>query len=277
MNTLSIYKKSIFLLVAVMFVLTASKGSTQNNVFKAGEKISYDLYYNWGLIWINAGRANFSVMSTTYKEKPSYYLSATGHSLKSFDKFYFVRDTLATIVEKESFLPKYHKRIVREDSYRAKDEYWFRDIGQNKTTVTTHCHRKKGFNIDTLTLNNNVTDLVTAIYKIRNSNFKGLKKNESLPFSIIIDDDDEQFNLSLKYLGKEKIKLHNGRKYNCIKLRPQLITGSVFKDEDAMTVWITDDKNRIPVMIETKIRVGSLKVMLKSVSNTKYPFNAEIK
>lgn len=276
-TTIRFKKKIILLLFSGLFItLTISKGAG-GVVVNPGEKISYDLYYNWGILWIHAGNAHFSTLSTTYKNEPCYYFSATGNSLSSFDKFYIVRDTFVTIIDRETLLPKYHKRIVREDSYWAQDEYWFKNVDDENVSVVTDCHRKKGRNIDTLTINKSVTDLVTAIYKVRNSDFQNLKKNDIIPFSIIIDDDGKQYDLSLTYLGKEKIELHNGKKYNCIKLRPKLIKGDVFKDENAMTMWISDDQNRIPIMIETKIRVGSLKVMLKNVSNTKYPIDSLIK
>jgi hypothetical protein len=276
MRSLLKYKKKL-LLLASFIILISNSATSQGNVFKAGETIVYELYYNWGFIWIHAGKAHFSVKSTTFKEKSCYYLSATGHSISSFDKFFLVRDTFISIVDKKTLLPEYHKRVVREDRYSAQDNYWFNQSNPDSASVITHCSRKKGLNVDTLTVKNSVTDLITAIYKIRNTDFGQIKKNQKIPFSIVIDDDDKQYDLSLKYLGKETIKMRNGDKYKCIKLRPQLIKGNVFEDEDAMTLWMTDDKNRIPVMIETKIRVGNLKVMLKRVENPKFPMDSKIK
>ena len=265
-----------------LFLLLTNNALLQANsddiAFKVGEKISYDLYYNWGLIWIHAGNADFATYSTTYKNNPSYVFSVTGHSLHSFDKFYLVRDTFMTIVDKKTFLPHYHKRVVREDSYWAQDEYWFTKADSDKVSVVTDCHRRRGVrNIDTLSINKSVTDLITAIYKVRNTDFSKIKKNEKIPFSIIFDDDDKPYNLWLSYQGKEQITLRNKQKFNCIKLKPLVIKGDVFKEEDAMTIWITDDLNRVPVMIETKIRVGSLKVMLKRFTNPKYPMSSQIK
>lgn len=267
--------KKVILLLGVQIALFSSIANESAIAFKAGEKISYDLYYNWGVLWIHAGNAHFSAYHTTYKNQPSYLFSATGSSLKSFDKFFLVRDTFVSIINKETFLPTYYKRVVREDSYWAQDEYWFKNLSDNKVSVVTDCKRRKGErNIDTLSLHNSVTDLVTAIYKVRNTDFSKLKKNERIAFSIIFDDDDKQYDLSLTYLGKEQIELRNGEKYNCIKLKPQVIKGDVFKQEDAMTIWITDDPNRIPMMIEAKIRVGSLKVMLKNIINPKFPITS---
>lgn len=279
MKTNSNLNKRILLLVSsLILTLSISSANEPDIAFKPGEKISYDLFYNLGFIWIHAGKAHFSALETVYKEEPSYMFSVSGNSLSSFDKFYLVRDTFVTIVNQKTFLPRYYKRVVREDSYWAEDEYWFRKVENNKVTVVTECQRKKGKrNVDTLSYNPSVTDLITAIYKVRNTNFTKMKKNDKIPFSIIFDDDDKQYDLWLSYQGKEEVEIRNGQKFSCIKLKPLLIKGDVFKEEDAMTIWITDDLNRIPIMIETKIRVGSLKVILKTVTNPKYPVSSLLK
>ena len=66
-------------------------------------------------------------------------------------------------------------------------------------------------------------------------------------------------------------------KLKCIKLVPKLVVDRVFKNEDDMTVWITDDKNKIPVRVKAKIAVGSLKVDLTSYSNLRHPFSSKVK
>jgi hypothetical protein len=273
MQTNNKFNKKILLLVSSIFLtLTFAIAKGQDDIaFKPGEKISYDLFYNWGMIWIHAGNAHFSAFETNYKDEPAYMFSVNGNSLKSFDKFYLVRDTFISIVNQKTFLPRYSKRIVREDKYWAEDEYWFKKGNEQKIDVVTQCKRRKGKNVDTLSLSPSITDLVTAIYKVRNADYTQLKKNDRIPFSIIFDDDDKPYDLWLSYQGKEKVKIRNGQTFNCVKLKPLLVKGYVFEDEDAMTIWITDDLNRIPIMIETKVRVGCLKVMLKNITNPKYP------
>lgn len=279
MKKITNFKKYILLLVSSIFLTLhlSSAFEPADIAFKPGEKISYDLFYNWGMIWIHAGNAHFSALETNYRDEPSFMFSVSGNSLKSFDKFYLVRDTFITIVNQRTFLPRYFKRVVREDNYWAEDEYWFKKGDEQKVSVITQCKRRKGKNVDTLSINPSITDLITAIYKVRNADYSKLKKNDRIPFSIIFDDDDKPYDLWLSYQGKEQVKIRNGQKFNCIKLKPLLVKGYVFEDEDAMTIWITDDLNRIPIMIETKIRVGSLKVMLKQVSNPKYPVSSLLK
>lgn len=65
-------------------------------------------------------------------------------------------------------------------------------------------------------------------------------------------------------------------KVRCIKFRPKLVEGTIFKGGEDMTVWVTDDDNKIPVYVETPIIVGTVKVKLFSYSNLKYKLNCVV-
>jgi hypothetical protein len=54
-----------------------------------------------------------------------------------------------------------------------------------------------------------------------------------------------------------------------------VIAGNVFKDDAKMTVWVSDDQNRIPVLIESPVSVGSVKMVLKEYWGLKYDFKAK--
>ena len=56
-----------------------------------------------------------------------------------------------------------------------------------------------------------------------------------------------------------------------------LVAGSVFKGGENLTVWITNDRNKVPVFVETPIIVGSVKVRLQAYDNLKYPLDSKIK
>ena len=84
--------------------------------------------------------------------------------------------------------------------------------------------------------------------------------------------DDEIFPLKIRYMGKETIKNANG-KIRCLKFHPVVQEGRVFNAEEDVTVWISDDKNHIPISIEAKLFVGSAKMDLRKYSGLKYPIN----
>ncbi len=89
--------------------------------------------------------------------------------------------------------------------------------------------------------------------------------------------DNEIYHLSVRYLGKELLKMKDGRKYNTIKFSIQLVEGTVFKAGEDLIVWATDDKNHIPVMVDAKILVGSVKALLQSTENLRNKSTAKVK
>lgn len=277
MKGLKLFLQILLLFVCIQTVSAADQAAQQQHAFKGGEKLNYNLYYNLGFIWINAGHANFNVSERLFKGVSAFQFTVEGKTTKKFDSYYHVRDTFIAIVNKKDLAPMYAKREVREDGYWAQDEFFFSQATASKTTVVTDCRRKKNKrNIDTLSFNSSATDMITAIYRLRNFNFETMKVNEKRYFNIVFEDDNEPYTMNITYLGRDKVTLHNGDVYNCYKIRPTVLTGNVFSDENGMTVWVTSDENHIPVLVETPIRVGSLKVMLNAVANPMYPLTSKV-
>ena len=65
----------------------------------------------------------------------------------------------------------------------------------------------------------------------------------------------------LKYKGEDVVKIKKG-KFNCLKFAPVLQEGRIWENEEDLTVWITNDQNKIPLLAKTKILVGSIKMEL---------------
>lgn len=263
------------LMIFGIIAITEAQTSISNVTFKGGERIRYDVYYNWGIIWLHAGNANFKVSEINYQNTPSYKFAVDGHSVKSFDSFFHVRDTMISIARQNDLLPYYHKRVSRENNYFAEDIFNFTETGKNTKVIRESKRKNNRHTIDTLSFDKTVTDVISVIYRLRNLNFDTMKVNHKHPFSVIVDNDMQESNLHVRYLGKEVVKLKNGKEFNCIKISPQLIKGNFFRGEEGMTIWISDDTNRIPIYIESKIRVGSVKLMLTDFENLRHSFGAE--
>jgi hypothetical protein len=112
-------------------------------------------------------------------------------------------------------------------------------------------------------------DPITMIYYARSINFAQHKPDDIIPISLYLD--GKMYYRSIRYLGKDEIETKFG-KVKCIKFKPSLIPGTLFKEGDEMTVWVTDDYNKIPIMVETPILVGMIRATLKKASGTRKPF-----
>jgi hypothetical protein len=103
-------------------------------------------------------------------------------------------------------------------------------------------------------------DIINAVYTARNMDVSGLSKDESVGFDVIYN--DAVHRLEGRVLGREVIKAKSGKKYDCFKCSTTVGEGTIFASGEPVYVWITADSRQIPVFVESKIRVGSIKVYL---------------
>jgi len=266
---------SIFLL---LFSFAMAKADTngmylKKNAFQHGETARFNLYFNWGFIWVHAGNVDFSVQTQKLNGQDVYSLKVIGYTIKSFEKMYRIRDTFEAFVDTTHLLPLRYREVKHENKYYSRTQYVY-DRKKDHTLVYMDFARKTRQWKDTIQVNNNVFDLVTTCYRIRNLDISKLKKDQTVPFPMLFD--DKVYDLGLTYRGKETIKLRTGGKYNAHKFTPKLIAGDLFKKEEDMTIYVSDDENRIPLLIEAKIKVGSIKAVLSEVKNTKTPMTSLI-
>ncbi len=240
--------------------------------FKAGEVAVYNVYYNLGFIWIHAGDVQFSVSTKNVDGEQLYFLRLAGNTVRSFDSFYRIRDTFSVTVTPQELMPRFYKEVKYEDSYFCDRRYHF-DYSEDPI-VRWNWNKRGKLSTDSLNIAADVFDLITTCYRFRSLEVSKISVGTLVPFNLLFD--DQVYNLGLTYRGKQDIKLRNKKKYKALKFVPKLITGDLFKNEDDMAIYVSDDDNHVPLYIETKIKVGSVKVMLESVKNTKYPFSALI-
>jgi Protein of unknown function (DUF3108) len=270
------FSKTYFIwLLAPFFLMVPSAYSPApygggSNAFQSGEELVYKIYYNLNFVWIPAGEVTFKV----FDEGEQYHMQAFGRTYSSYEWFFKVRDEYNSWVDKQTLLPNYSERSVNEGNYTIFEKISFNQSSR-KTTVWRA--RKKGM-AETKTEHNitaDVHDVLSSLYFLRNIDFASKEKGATQSFSIFMD--KEEFPLKMRYMGQDpKKKVHNMGRYKTLKFQPDVIAGSVFNEDTKMQVWVSDDQNRIPVLIESPVSVGSVKMTLKSYKGLKYDFTAKV-
>ena len=234
--------------------------NTTNKAFKGGEKIKYKIYYNWGLLWVPAGYVEFEVN----EKKDQYYLKAKGKTYPSYSWLFSVDDYFYSYVDKQTIKPKYAKRDIEEGDYKI-----FNEINFNQTAGTATSYVKENDDAPknlSFTYDNCMFDLLSLIYKLRNIEIDKMKVGEEINFQILLD--SEVYDLNLEYLGKNPSVQVNGMgKFKAFKISPTVIKGRVFDQNERMNVWISDDKAKLPLIIESPLAVGKIKVILQEYEN----------
>ncbi|MFM1931200.1 MAG: hypothetical protein RL226_503 [Bacteroidota bacterium] len=230
--------------------------SVSNTAFKTGEKLVYRVHYGF----IDAGEAVLEVKDSKWKfaGRDAFHVVGTGRSLGGFDWVFKVRDRYETYIDKQGMFPYRFIRNVDEGGYKIHQDYTFFPGKRALRTHEKQEYRTPGF----------IQDLLSAFYYARTLDFTGVKKGDT--FEIITFVDGEVFPLRIKYVSTEVISLRKG-KFKCMKFVPVIQQGRIWKSEDDLEVWVTADKNKIPILVKSDILVGSIKMEMVEYQNLKNP------
>jgi hypothetical protein len=234
--------------------------------------LKYKVNYNWGLIWLESGHASFSVKLSNYKNKPVYHFSGVGATYTKYDWFFKVRDTFESYVDTSSFAPQKFFADIHEGGKSEKHTYLLSPAARKAYTIITR--GKKAARVDTISMGLCTIDVLTAIYYARSIDYSKCRINDTVGISVLLD--GKVFPLYVRYLGRDKITSEYLGTFNCVKFSPLLVEGSIFKKGERMRVWVTDDKNKLPIYIETDIIVGSVKVWLNAFSGLRYELSSKV-
>ena len=248
----------IALLFAQVTTSVASKNDLRdikNDAFKPGEKLTFRVHYGF----VDAGTAQLEVVPEVQKIGPRscYHVVGTGRSVGAFDWFFKVRDRYESFVDETAMVPWLFLRNVEEGNYK-----------KSQQVVFDHYRDSVRSEKKTIGVPDNTQDLISAFYYARTLDFTSAKPGQVFPINGYFDDDT--IPLNIKVVGREVLSTKLGT-FRCIKFHPLLQEGRVFKENEDMTVWVSDDKNKIPVRVQTDILIGSIKMDLTGYENLANP------
>jgi hypothetical protein len=245
-------KQSVMLEQSTQQIGTEQLPVKENRAFKEGEVLTYRLHY--GIL--NAGMAVLEVKPDLIEVngRKVYHIVGSGFTVGSADWFFKVRDRYETYMDKDALLPWLFVRRVDEGGYKFSQDYAF-----NHYTNKVDIGNGEKFDVPS-----GVQDMVSAFYSARNLDLSNAKEGNIYSLNCFLD--KEVWPLKIKYIGKEEIKTDIG-KFRCLKFRPIVQKGRVFKKEEDLNVWISDDENHIVVRAQADILVGSIKMDITAAKN----------
>lgn len=232
----------------------------KNTTTQNGEEISYTVFYSVAGIYVNAGTATFTNKLENFNGKPVYHIVGKGHSNFRYDWIFKVRDQYESYIDTATMQPLKFCRDVHEGNFTKKE-----------IIVFNHSNNTAKTNEGVFKIPDCIQDVLSEIYSARNIDFNQLEQGDKIPFQLFLE--NAVNNLSIRYFGREEIKTKYGM-FKAIKFKTLLIPGTVFKENEEMTVWVTDDRNHIPVRIESEILIGSIKIDLTGYKNLRYPLSS---
>jgi len=249
---------SLFALLTFFNCLTvlgqARAVPAKSKAYLPGEKLTYSLKFGV----IQAGKAEIYLQQATYQNEPVYYAKVTAQTVGLAEKLYSVKDIFESYFDMNSSLPHKAIRNVKEGNYTSYCELYFnhRDTSVFSSKTDSLYKTLPG-----------ILDILSSLYYLRSLDPSYFRPGDII--QVVTFWDDEIYPFHLRYKGKEIIKTKYG-KIRCHRFDPIVEPGRVFKSEDDMSAWFTDDPNFIPVRVRFELIVGSLRCDIDQYANLPY-------
>ena len=254
------------IIILLLFVTTVSFDTQRENAFDVGEWFKFRIHY--GIV--NAGYATLEVKEATIKGKKIFHAIGNGYTTGMSRFFFKVNDNYESYFDKLTGKPYQYVRKIDEGGYTKNQEGFFNQE-TNKIVVKDYKNNSE----KTVNVSENVQDIVSTFYYLRNyPTIDKLKVGESVAVDMFFDDEITKF--KLKFIGREDLETTFGTIQTMI-FRPLVQSGRVFKEEESLTVWISDDDNKLPVRIKASLAVGSIKADLEGFKGLKNSFKIKAK
>lgn len=236
--------------------------TVENQAFSAGEKLTFAIRYGF----IRAGTAVMEVKEKVMVKDsiPAYRILTTARSSRGFDPFYRVRDSVETIIDARGFFSWRFEKRLREGGYKYDllVDYIQERGYANVETIRYHSDEplrvkhRAAFELDIPAY---VLDVLSSFYYIRTQPLE-----MGMPIYMTNHDNKKIYDLKVIVQKRERVKVDAGE-FDCVVVIPLLQGDAIFKQEGKMSIWLTDDKLRIPVLMKSKVAVGSISSELQSI------------
>lgn len=244
-------KKSV--IVVIIFLSYGSFGQAQkNSSFRQGEELLFKVSYGF----FDAAEARMIVQPQVvpFNNRPTYKIDVFGQTLGVF-KLFKVNDNWGSYVDTAQMIPHQSYRHIEEGRYRKHEKITF-DHQKKKAFVKLFDRENKDLvESKEYQIPAEVQDIVSGFYFLRTMDMKKFKQGDVITLTGFFD--KEVYTIKMVYEKKEKVETNIGI-FNAYVLSPIIPKNKLFRGEQPVTVWVSDDQNKIPLRIKAKLMIGSL-------------------
>jgi hypothetical protein len=250
---------------AVEIALSQPFTQGKNEAFIRGEKLKFRTYYDSYVTGkVTAGIASLEIASKPLQidGRNVYHIIGEGHSKGAFSWFFKVSDRFESFVDEEYLISWAFIRRTHEGDYKYNDDVKFNQY--SGTALSTRTIKK---------IPPGTQDVLSAFYYARTLDFTNLQKGQNIPITFFLD--DSLYVSQIQFVGREEVITDLGR-FRCLRFKPMVATGNVFSQPYPMDIWITEDKNHLPILAKSEVIVGSVKLELINYSGLANPLLSQI-
>lgn len=243
--------------------LAANERQVDNTAFRKGELfVFHAMYYSRVTGNVTAGDASLRILPETVMidGEPTMKVVGKANTQGIFNWFFKVENRYESYIHEEHIAPKRFYKNVREGRHRRNEDVVFdHRVGQAVSTDTV------------ISIPPYVQDIISAYYYARTFDMEDLTAGDS--FEVDFYHSDSVYVTRIMYEGKEQITTQLGT-FNTLKFKPQVLEGAVFSQPYPMTLWISDDKNKMPIRAESGLVLGRARLDLAEFGGLQNPISS---
>lgn len=261
------------LFITLWALLAAGAASAQ--IYHPGESLHYRVSYR-AKLFPNTEVATVDVTTVdgSMDGRAAYKVVGYGRTLPAFRWFFSLEDTYTVWVDPATLRTMRFEGDLREGKYTFRNRY---DYDWSAGEVHTWWQSRQNTpRTKTMKISENGMDAVSLYFNLRSIDTDALRVGEKRSLEMVLEDTVRT--LDFRFLGREQKKISKQGTFRTLKFSCQIGTsdGFSFTDGTEFTVWISDDRNKIPLYIESPIRVGSIQAYISSFSGLKYPLDSRV-
>ncbi len=258
----------LFLLLSVHLLPLKAQCRMTNTAFVSGEEISYDLYFNFGaIVNARAGKGSLSITNANYRGESAYKMVMMFNTSGLAGNIYTVEDTLTSYIDKDLRPLLFTKEALEGKDYTVERQSYTYKESEISIRAVRNRNGKERF--DEVVVTDQCTyDYLSVLAYVRNLDFSGMSPGDKQYIRFISG--KRPVNMYVNYLGANNIKANDGNTYEVINLTMTILDDAFSNQKEALKAFLTNDANRVPIVIETNLKFGAVKAVLNEVSGLRH-------
>jgi len=211
--------------------------------FGEGEVLTFAIQY--GLIY--AGDATLEIRNVaTLDSARAYHIISQARTSGTFDVVFKVRDRIDSFMDFDNLFSLRFEKHIREGRFKHDEKVVF----DQKNHLAIYDDKKVAIAPST-------QDFLSALYYART-----LPLDVGMAIAMANHTSGRNYPIYIKVLRRERIRVPAGE-FECLVCEPVLQTTSIFEHKGKLTIWITDDRVKMPVLLRSKVVIGAFEAVLK--------------
>ncbi|MCL2414670.1 MAG: DUF3108 domain-containing protein [Bacteroidales bacterium] len=268
-------KRSLTILIILLFSAPIKLQAERPVLaFGDGERLEFTVSYR-ARMWPNTvvGDITLSVL----EQQGLFTIVGRGRSRSFFRWFFDVNDTYTIVMDAETLRPLTYSERTRQGNRHFNADFKFDWDSMVVNTSWRNLNRHAENSYKTMPITEDCVDAVSLFYRLRNTDPATLRVGVPVPLNMVLRNSIRQ--TSYTFLGREVLNIPGVGRFNTFKFSVMLVTSGdeTFQDGSRFYIWISDDLNRIPLQVQSPIRVGSVRIRLAGHSGLKHPLTSRIR